>query len=220
MSKKIKWKTKAKARPHNIKVSKKTLHFLNQEPIINRSATNKTKPVKFKTISPNSYVKKISKILIKTTSYKEQVKRLSTLFARSYKNLMKKHFGLSAILGVASRSQDLLIKLAQDKLAKNLLKQNRNRNFLKLDLRNTRDPLIRQIREHGTLLSYMEAINMWDNNSAKIEYLGKHVNRNGIILHVFRLIKNNQSKLIYASDGSLYQTLDDILWERKGEIKI
>ena len=236
MAKKIKWKTKAKARPHNIKVSKKTLHFLAQKELITPSATNKKKPIKFKTISPKTFVKKISKfktsspktfvkkiskILMKTTSYKEQVKRLSTLFHRSYKNLMKRNVGLSAILGVASKSQDLMIKMAQDSIAKTLLKKNRNRNFLKLDLRNTRDPLIRQIREHGTLLSYIEAINLMGKDSkTTIKYNGKHINRNGIILDVFKIIKNNQTKYIYASDGSLYETLDDILWEKSGEIKI
>lgn len=221
MAKKIKWKTKAKARPHNIKVSKKTVNFLAQKEIITRSATSKKKPIKFKTTSPKSFVTKISKVLMKTTSYKEQGKRLSTLFHRSYKNLMKRNVGLSAILGVASKSQDLMIKMAQDRIAKNLLKKNRNRNFLKLDLRNTRDPLIRQIREHGTLLSYIEAINMMGENSkTTIEYACKHVNRNGIILDVFKYMKNNQVKYIYASDGSLYETLDDILWEKNGEIKI
>lgn len=221
MAKRIKWKTKAKARPHNIHVPKRTMNFLNQRETPSRKSTRKSKPINFKTSSPKSFATKISKILMKSPNFKEQSKRLSALFYRSYKNLMKRNIGLSAILGVASKSQDLIIKLAQDKIAKNLASKNIKHNFLKLDLRNIRDPLIKQIREHGTLLSYMEAINMLgkDNNTT-IEYMGKHVNRNNIILHVFKLIKNGQVKYVYASDGSLYTTLDDILWEKTGEIKI
>lgn len=217
---KIHWKTKPKVKPHKLHVKKSALNFINQ---IETHTTKKSKRVKLKkyVVDPKTYITKISKALMKSPRYKQQAKRLSDLFYRSYKNFLKRDFGLSSVIGAGSKFQRIILKLAQDKIAKNLLnqKKNKSKNFLKLDLRNTRDPLIRSIREYGTLLSYLEAINSNIPNTT-IRYNGKYINRNGIILNVFQIIRNGESKLIYASDGSLYQTLDDILWEKSGEIKI